>query len=189
MTPKLQSTYKVPGSWHEVIASAVRIPMDMPVAIRRMWEKNTEIARANEATLTPQQFAEMFVDQNLAGSRAGSCSARPWIGRRGIRAPRVRHGCAGHPKRIFEAHAADQLMPDDDLPIAIRNDGAILRFATQGSPSMSLLCSFDPSRASVPRRPILAPPASGRKLILINGKSNEPAQRPQTDFNQWEINP
>ena len=38
----------------------------------------------------------------------------------------------GTPKPIFEAHAADQLMPDDDLPIAIRNDGAILRFATQG---------------------------------------------------------
>jgi len=54
---------------------------------------------------------------------------------------------------------------------------------------MSLLCSFDPSRASVPRRAILAPPASGFELILINGKSNEPAEGPQTDFNQREINP
>ncbi len=54
---------------------------------------------------------------------------------------------------------------------------------------MSLLCSFDPSRGGVPRRAILAPPASGCKLILINGKSNEPAEGPQTDFNQREINP
>ena len=53
---------------------------------------------------------------------------------------------------------------------------------------MSLLCSFDPSRASVPRRAILAPPDSGCELILINGKSNEPAEEPQTDFNQREIN-
>jgi hypothetical protein len=67
MTPKLQSTYKVSGSWHEVIASAIRIPADMPTAIQRMWAKNTEIARENGATLTPQQFAEMFVDENLAG--------------------------------------------------------------------------------------------------------------------------
>jgi hypothetical protein len=31
-----------------------------------MWEKNLEIARANNVpALTPQKFAEMFVDENL----------------------------------------------------------------------------------------------------------------------------
>ncbi len=67
MTPKLRSIYGVEGEWQQVVAFAVHLPADMPVRIRDLWTKNAEIARANEATLTPQQFAEMFVDANLAG--------------------------------------------------------------------------------------------------------------------------
>ena len=70
---------------------------------------------------------------------------------------------------------------------------------------MSLLRSFDPSRErALARHPVAAglglrtdfkstenQPSrqEGRKLILISGKSDEPAEEPQTDFNQWEINP
>jgi hypothetical protein len=65
MTPKLQSVYGVQGDWQQVIAAAVQLPLNMPEMIRNLWAKNTEIARKNQTTLTPQQFAEMFVDQNL----------------------------------------------------------------------------------------------------------------------------
>ena len=65
MTPKLQSIYGVSGSWHDVLAAAVHLPKDMPVAIRQMWAKNTKIANEISAILTPQTFAEMFVDKNL----------------------------------------------------------------------------------------------------------------------------
>jgi hypothetical protein len=66
MTPKLQSVYDAQGEWHQVIAAAVKLPPNMPDMIRDLWVRNTEIARKNQATLTPQQFAEMFVDENLA---------------------------------------------------------------------------------------------------------------------------
>lgn len=66
MAPKLQTIYGGKGEWHEAVAAAVHMPADMPVAIRDMWDRNLEIARANGATLHPQMFAEMFVDENLA---------------------------------------------------------------------------------------------------------------------------
>jgi hypothetical protein len=66
LAPKLQALYGGKGQWHEAIEAAVRMPADMPQLIRDMWEKNLEIARANNVpALTPQKFAEMFVDENL----------------------------------------------------------------------------------------------------------------------------
>src|SRR5690349_11458899 len=65
MTPKLQSVYRVQGNWQQVIAASVQLPHNMPELIRDLWSRNTEIARKNGRTLTPQHFAEMFVDQNL----------------------------------------------------------------------------------------------------------------------------
>jgi hypothetical protein len=67
MTPKLQSIYGTVGSWQEIVASMMRMPADMPASIQRMWARNTEIARKSRFTLTPQKFAQMFVDENLAG--------------------------------------------------------------------------------------------------------------------------
>lgn len=66
LAPKLQAVYGGNGAWHEAIAAAVHMPADMPQVIREMWEKNLEIARANNVpALSAQQFAEMFVDENL----------------------------------------------------------------------------------------------------------------------------
>ncbi|ESY28145.1 hypothetical protein X747_32665 [Mesorhizobium sp. LNJC384A00] len=33
--------------------------------IRGLWARNLEIARDNDVTLSPQKFAEMFVDENF----------------------------------------------------------------------------------------------------------------------------
>ena len=41
MTPKLQKTYGASGNWHDVVASAVQIPDDMPATIRRLWACNS----------------------------------------------------------------------------------------------------------------------------------------------------
>jgi len=66
LAPKLQAVYGGKGQWHEAIEAAVRMPADMPQLIRDMWAKNLEIAQANNVPpLTPQKFAEMFVDENL----------------------------------------------------------------------------------------------------------------------------
>ena len=66
MTPKLQTIYGAQGDWQQVIAAAVELPPNMPELIRANWAKNTEIARKSSASLSPQKFAEMFVDENLA---------------------------------------------------------------------------------------------------------------------------
>ena len=66
MAPKLQSIYGGGGEWHDAIAAAMHMPPEMPEAIRDMWVRNLEIARTNGITLPPQQFAEMFVNENLA---------------------------------------------------------------------------------------------------------------------------
>ncbi|UDL89496.1 hypothetical protein LGH82_31340 [Mesorhizobium sp. PAMC28654] len=66
MGPKLQAIYGGDGQWDDAIAQAMHMPDEMPEAIRDMWARNQKIARDNNVTLTPQQFAEMFVDSNFA---------------------------------------------------------------------------------------------------------------------------
>jgi hypothetical protein len=66
MAPKLRALYGGAGPWYEAVAASVHLSDDMPDTIRGMWQKNSDIARANHVTLTPQKFAEMFVDDNFA---------------------------------------------------------------------------------------------------------------------------
>ena len=66
MTPNLQSLYRRSGEWHDVIAAAIGLPPNAPELIRDLWLTSIEIARKNGVTLSPQRFAEMFVDQDLA---------------------------------------------------------------------------------------------------------------------------
>jgi len=65
MTPKLQSVYGVQGDWQAVVAAAVDLPSNLPDLIRESWAKNSDIAKKAGAVLSPQQFAETFVDRNL----------------------------------------------------------------------------------------------------------------------------
>jgi hypothetical protein len=66
MTPKLQDLYRIKGSWQEVIAKTLDFNPQMPDRFRAMWTRNLEIARQNGVELSPQQFAEMVVDENFA---------------------------------------------------------------------------------------------------------------------------
>jgi len=65
VTPQFQQLYKASGTWQEIIEKVMELPPTIPAAIRDLWAKNTAIAQANNVQLSPQQFAEMFVDQNL----------------------------------------------------------------------------------------------------------------------------
>jgi hypothetical protein len=66
MQPKLAQVYGRQGSWDQIIVDEMELPASLPSLIREMWSRNQEIAKAKGLILTPQQFAEMFVDQNLA---------------------------------------------------------------------------------------------------------------------------
>ena len=65
IAPKLHALYGGGGQWHEAIEAAVRMEADTPEQIRGMWARHLEVARANNVTLTPQQFAEMVADSNF----------------------------------------------------------------------------------------------------------------------------
>lgn len=66
MEPKLRKVLNQPGNWREIIAGAMSLPANMPELIRTNWAENLVIAEQHSATLAPQQFAEMFVDDNFA---------------------------------------------------------------------------------------------------------------------------
>lgn len=65
MEPTLAKTLGHSGTWDEIVGAALDFPDEMPVEIREMWEHNKEIAKSHGVVLEGQQFAEMFVDENL----------------------------------------------------------------------------------------------------------------------------
>jgi hypothetical protein len=65
MTPKLRTLYSAEGEWHNVIEKVMQLPTNTPELIRELWIKNQKIAKDNDVVLSPQEFAEMFVDANL----------------------------------------------------------------------------------------------------------------------------
>jgi hypothetical protein len=66
MTPKLLQIYGATGDWRSAVAKAMHFPESMPEDIRKLWNKNQEIAKQNGATLSAESFAMMFVDANIA---------------------------------------------------------------------------------------------------------------------------
>lgn len=68
MGPYLGKTFDREGEWHEIIAAEMEFPANMPDLIVEMWDRNQKIALENNVELSPQQFTEMFVDQNLVPS-------------------------------------------------------------------------------------------------------------------------
>ncbi len=65
MAPRLQRLFGGGGRWHDSIEVAVRMDADTSEQLRGMWERNLETARTHGVKLTPQQFAEMIVDENF----------------------------------------------------------------------------------------------------------------------------
>lgn len=65
LAPYLARTYRRTGTWVEILSAELEFPPNLPDLIRAMWARNQEIARQNNAVLTAQVFAEMFVDSNI----------------------------------------------------------------------------------------------------------------------------
>lgn len=66
ISPKLTQMFGGDGTWQSAIATTMDLPANMPELIRERWGHNQAIAAANSVDLHSQQFAEMFVDANLA---------------------------------------------------------------------------------------------------------------------------
>jgi hypothetical protein len=65
ITPKLQEIYAHEGQWPEIVAATVNLPPQASETIKDMWERNQKIASDSNVLLSAQEFAEMFVDDNL----------------------------------------------------------------------------------------------------------------------------
>lgn len=65
MTPKLQKTFSHTGSWEEIVMDQLHLGPDVRTTIRTLWAKNQEIAKQNGVVLSPMQFVEMFVANNV----------------------------------------------------------------------------------------------------------------------------
>ena len=65
MTPKLREVYKRQGSWQEIVAREMELPPDLPQHIRALWTRNKQRAENSGVELTAEEFARMFVDENL----------------------------------------------------------------------------------------------------------------------------
>lgn len=68
MTPKLQQTFSHSGSWEEIVMDQLHFSPEVRPAIKDLWAKNQDIAKQNGATLTPMQFVEMFVANNVTNT-------------------------------------------------------------------------------------------------------------------------
>ena len=65
MTPQLRSIFKSTGDWKEIVTESVDIKDSDITEIKKMWNYYSEIAKAKNTRLTPQNFSEAFVDKNF----------------------------------------------------------------------------------------------------------------------------
>ena len=66
MASKLTETFGGNGTWQDALETTMQMPSNMPELVRDMWAKNISIANNNGVELHPEQFAQKFVDSNLA---------------------------------------------------------------------------------------------------------------------------
>jgi hypothetical protein len=65
MTPKLREVYKRQGSWQEMIAGEMRLPIDVPRYIQALEARNKQRAENSGVEPSAEDLARMSVDQNF----------------------------------------------------------------------------------------------------------------------------
>jgi hypothetical protein len=65
MAPNLASTFGFAGEWHEILQQRLELPADLPQFLKEAWQRDSARAFERRLELTPQRFAEMFVDSNF----------------------------------------------------------------------------------------------------------------------------
>ena len=66
MAPKLSATFKVQGTWEQIIEGVLRLPPDYGARVKGHWEAHLAAEqKAGRKWVDPQAYAEAFADQNL----------------------------------------------------------------------------------------------------------------------------
>jgi len=61
----VQRVYGGDEDWKKTVRGVLHFGESIDEGLRRMWQRNQEIARANNTTLHPVQFAKMVADENF----------------------------------------------------------------------------------------------------------------------------
>jgi hypothetical protein len=65
MTPKLQEIYQCSGEWYQIVKQVMRLPDSYEIEISRVWNENRISIQNSQEKLSPEEFAQIFVDQNF----------------------------------------------------------------------------------------------------------------------------
>ncbi|MGE0712682.1 MAG: hypothetical protein AB7N76_09130 [Planctomycetota bacterium] len=65
MEPKLQQVYGARGAWHELVASQMGFPDDLPATIRSIWDQGNARAAELGIPVDAVGFTRHFVDTNF----------------------------------------------------------------------------------------------------------------------------
>ena len=66
LTALVQQVFGGQSDWKKTIREVLHLEDSMDETIRRLWARNQELARQQQAELHPVQFAKMLVDENFA---------------------------------------------------------------------------------------------------------------------------
>lgn len=70
-TPALRKAFGGSGNWEEIVMAQLDFTDEIRGAIRQLWADNQALAAEQGAVLTPMQFVEVFVADNIMDSDAG----------------------------------------------------------------------------------------------------------------------
>ena len=66
MEPKLRAALGVTGTWKEIVAKTMDFPDTFPAQIKEIWQRNLDMAASKGASVSPEEFAMTFVDENFS---------------------------------------------------------------------------------------------------------------------------
>jgi hypothetical protein len=65
MEPMLAKTYGMGGAWDEIVAAQMNFPATLPDKIRGLWDRYLATAKARAASVDPEEFARVVIDDNF----------------------------------------------------------------------------------------------------------------------------
>ena len=65
MTPRLHATYGGTGTWQQLVRERLQYDVAVEPAILGLWQRNQALAQRAGATLSPLEFVEQFVANNI----------------------------------------------------------------------------------------------------------------------------
>ena len=64
MAPKLSEALGREGTWQEVVCAQMNWGEGIEAAVRDLWTRNSELARAEGIEMSPEEFAMLFAEAN-----------------------------------------------------------------------------------------------------------------------------